>query len=336
MKVHKTSTCVVLFLLCSISVYGQISPTYTQYLNNQFLLNPALSGIERYIDIKLAHRNQWTGIEGNPKTTSLTAHMPIGRAYVAENALSFPTEGTNPFARAYAQHYIASDSHSGMGLQIQHDQAALLRRTDALLAYAYHLKIHYRYNLAFGVQGGIAQTGLNHQRARPEQENDPAIGQITNKLSPNLGAGIWLYGPRLFAGFSALQLVGNPMNFSSNTAIGKPKPNLFFTAGYKLFLLDGMALIPSFMLKSIGNIPLTGDVNMKLAFNDRLWCGVGYRNKESVSALAGINISSLLNISYSYDSNVGAVRTLSSGSHEIALGVMLDNVAKAFNPQRYF
>lgn len=332
----KKSLLAILSALSFTLSFGQIAPTYTQYLHNQFLLNPALSGIERYIDIKLAHRNQWTGIEGNPKTSSLTAHTPLGRAYVAENALSFPEEGTNPFIRAYANNYAASDAHSGIGLQIQHDEAALLKRTDALLAYAYHLRLNYRFNLSFGLQAGIAQTGLNHAQARPEVENDPAIGQITNKTSPNLGMGLWLYGPRLFAGFSALQLVGNPMDFSPGGTSDRPKPNLFFTAGYKLFLTDDMALVPSFMLKSIGNLPLTGDINMKLAFNDRLWCGVGYRNKESISALAGLNISSMVNISYSYDASMGAVRTLSQGSHEISLGLMLDNVAKAFSPQRYF
>lgn len=315
---------------------GQIAPHYTQYLQNQFLLNPAWAGIERYMDIKLAHRSQWAGVEGNPRTSSLTVHRPIGAAYIAENALSFPEEGTNPFVRAYANTYTASHPHSGIGLQLQHDQAGLVKRTDALLAYAYHLRISYSYNLSFGVQAGIAQTGLNRQQARPETENDPAIGQVTNKTSPNLGAGVWLYGSRLFAGFSALQLVGNPMHLSPGPARQRPAPNLFLTFGYKLPLAEDMALVPSFMLKSVGDLPITGDLNAKLTFRDRLWIGAGYRNGESFSAMLGLNVSSLVNFSYSYDINQGQVRSLAGGSHEIMLGLMLDNVAKTFNPQRYF
>jgi hypothetical protein len=49
-------------LLCVIvlSTYAQQKPQYTQYIFNNFLLNPAVAGIENYTDVKLGYRSQWT------------------------------------------------------------------------------------------------------------------------------------------------------------------------------------------------------------------------------------------------------------------------------------
>jgi hypothetical protein len=44
-------------------------------IHNMFLiiicLNPAVTGIENYTDVKLGHRSQWTGLEGAPVTATL-------------------------------------------------------------------------------------------------------------------------------------------------------------------------------------------------------------------------------------------------------------------------
>ena len=49
---------------------AQQRPHYTQYILNQYILNPALSGIENYTDVKVSHRVQWQGLS------------EIGRAHV--------------------------------------------------------------------------------------------------------------------------------------------------------------------------------------------------------------------------------------------------------------
>ena len=69
-----------IFLLCISGIYasGQAKPAYTQYVLNNYILNPALSGIENYTDIKLSLRNQWTGINGAPVTSYVSVHAPVG------------------------------------------------------------------------------------------------------------------------------------------------------------------------------------------------------------------------------------------------------------------
>lgn len=108
------------------------------------------------------------------------------------------------------------------------------------------------------------------------------------------------------------------------------------TAGYKLHLGEDMAVVPSVLYKLLVGLPIIGDYNVKLAFRDRLWIGAGYRNNESFSAMVGFNVSSLLNLSYSYDFNTGPIRRLANGSHEIVLGLLLNNRFRVYCPQILF
>jgi hypothetical protein len=51
---------------------AQQKPHYTQYVLNQYIINPAISGIENYTDVKISARDQWVGLAGAPKTSYLT------------------------------------------------------------------------------------------------------------------------------------------------------------------------------------------------------------------------------------------------------------------------
>ena len=58
-------------------VHAQQKPQYTQYILNNYIINPALTGIENYTDVKLSHRHQWVGFQDAPVTTYFTIHKPI-------------------------------------------------------------------------------------------------------------------------------------------------------------------------------------------------------------------------------------------------------------------
>ncbi len=64
-------------LFVCVQVFGQQRPHYTQYILNNYILNPALSGIENYTDVKISSRDQWVGLNGAPKTTYFSIQAPI-------------------------------------------------------------------------------------------------------------------------------------------------------------------------------------------------------------------------------------------------------------------
>jgi type IX secretion system PorP/SprF family membrane protein len=317
---------------------GQQRPQYTQYIFNNYLLNPALSGIENYTDVKMGSRIQWTGLTDGPVTSFFSAHMPLGKQYLYGNSNSFAEKGSNPKERSYLQHYMAAEPHHGIGVSAVLDKTGPLRNLDVKASYAYHLGLTEKMNLSVGLAAGISKLSLDVSKLTLETSTDPAIARDFNsKIQPDLGVGIWVYGPAYFAGVSVQQLLGRPLSFadSSLTAVkGKQVPHVFLTAGYKFFISEEISVIHSVMLKYVSPVPLSTDIHMKIAFKDKFWLGGSYRSHDAVSAMIGFNISSLLVLSYAYDFTTSELRSVSNGSHEVVLGILLNNRYKVSCPQR--
>src|SRR3954471_12637357 len=96
-------------MVACIQAQAQQKPHYTQYILNQYILNPALTGIENYTDIKVSHRQQWAGIDGAPVTTYLTAHTPLGKKDYKTTPTSFSMPGENPRGQRYWEEYSAAE-----------------------------------------------------------------------------------------------------------------------------------------------------------------------------------------------------------------------------------
>lgn len=325
--------------LFSFCCFAQQRPQYTQYIFNNYLLNPAISGIENYADVKVGYRKQWAGIDNAPQTSFITAHWNLGADYLWKNALSLPDKGDDPMSRNYMQNYTASPAHHGMGVTAVYDEVGPLSRLDANLTYAYHLRLNNTFNLSVGVAAGVSRVGLDVNALTFEDQSrvDPSISNgIVSQLKPDLGFGVWLYSGRLFAGASVQQILQQKLSFTSdrNYNTGKEVPHFFVTAGYRLYVDDVISLTPSVMFKQVSPAPASIDANLKMSFKDRLWVGGSYRKDDSFSAMAGINISKLLNLTYAYDFTTSGLNQVSNGSHEIVLGIQLNNVYEVFSTTR--
>ena len=53
---------------------AQQLPQLSQFMLNDFAVNPAIAGMNDYYQIKTSVRNQWVGIEDAPKTTLLSIY----------------------------------------------------------------------------------------------------------------------------------------------------------------------------------------------------------------------------------------------------------------------
>lgn len=327
----------ILALLFHFNVFAQQRPQYTQYIFNNYLLNPALSGIENYTDFKAGYRKQWTGIKDAPQTTFAAAHWSLGKDYLWKNPLSLPEKDDNAMSDSYLQNYTASPAHHGVGAMVILDKAGPLSRLDASLTYAYHMKLGGTLNLAVGVAAGITRFNLNRGALILEEENDEALkNTVTAQSKPDLSIGLWLYGAQFFAGASVQQILPQKLEFTANNDynLGKEVPHAFVTAGYKLFIDDEISFIPSVMLKYVRPLPLSVDVNIKVDFKDRFWVGASYRYQDSYAMLAGFNFSKLANLTYAYDLTTSNIKQFSKGSHEIVLGIQLNSVYEAMKSKR--
>jgi len=319
-------------------VLAQQRPHYTQYIFNNFLLNPALSGMENYTDVKMGYRKQWTGIDDAPQTSFVSANWSLGNEYFWRNALSLPERGDDPMSRNYMQNYTASPAHHGVGVVAVMDEVGPLSRIDASLTYAYHLQLGQRLNLSVGVAAGISRIGLDVNALDFGPIDDPAIrNTVVSQIKPDLGMGVWIYGSSFFAGASVQQILPQKLVFTgvpTEFSTGREIPHFFVTTGYRFFIAEDIAVTPSVMLKHVNPAPLSIDGNIKISFTDRFWLGGSYRKNDSFSGMAGVNINKLVNLTYAYDFVTSQLNTVSNGSHEIVLGLQLNNVYEVLSTTR--
>jgi type IX secretion system PorP/SprF family membrane protein len=320
------------------AVLAQQKPHYTQYVMNQYIINPAITGIENYTDIKVSHRHQWAGIQDAPVTTYFTIHTAIGKEDFRTTPTSFRPQGENPRGEAYWENYTAAAPHHGVGLQVINDRTGPINQFSAYITYAYHLGISPRTSLAAGFGAGINNISLNAGKLDFDVPVDPAVyssGTI-NRLKPDFNAGLYLYSADFFVGLSAQQIIPQKVRFTGEEVglvSGKLVPHLFATAGYRFLLDDDFNFIPSVLVKYIDPLPVQLDINGKLQYRDLLWIGAGYRLQDGFSGMAGLNISSTVNIGYSYDYTTSGLNNFSKGTHEILIGFMLGNSFQDWCPR---
>ncbi len=339
-----------LFFLASHSAQAQQQPYYTQYILNNFILNPALAGTENYWDFKTSYRSQWEGINGAPTTAYLTIHGPLGKSdgYDKETPTTVHSSDDRQLGgKEFWMEYTAPPAHQGIGLTILDDKTGPLSRVAAYASYAYHLPVGVKTSLSVGVSLGAQElmvdaSQLNFGLANPV---DPTVfgSKYLNQIKPDINAGLWLSSKNFFIGVAAQQIVPIPIDYNdekisadSITLLkGKLLPHLFLTAGYKLFINDDLSLLPSVMVTYVQPVPIGVDINAKIQYQDLFWLGFSYRYKEGFAALLGLNISSTFNLGYSYDYTTTALNTVSHGTHEIVLGFLLRKNGDA-SPRKAF
>ena len=323
---------------------AQQLPYFTQYVLNNFLLNPAVAGIDNYTDIKASHRVQWLGLQDAPVTTYLTISAPTERKLYdvdRETPTSVYPRGRNPMLGGDS--YQPPDAHSGIGFTVMNDATGPLNHFSADAAYAYHTKLTDATNLSLGVSAGITQLSLDASKLNFASGYDPAIGNVTdgilNKLNPDLNAGLWLYSKDYFVGISAMQILPDKLYFSNSSSqgqlvqTGKLLPHIFAQAGYKMYVDEDLTFLPSIMVRYINPLPTSFDINAKLEYQNMMWVGASYRYQNGFAAMLGININYCVNIGYSYDYTTTALNTVSNGSHEILVGFLIGNRYNDYYPR---
>ena len=192
----------IVVLLGTIAfVNGQAKSSYTQYILNNYVLNPALAGIENYTDIKVSSRNQWTGIAGAPVTTYFSYQAPIGKSDYRTNATSYAVPGQNPRGKEYWRDYTAPDPHHGIGFVAMSDKAGYIQRWSLSASYAYHKPLGLKTTLSAGFNAGVSGINLDRTKATFADDGitDMALGlsiSDTRKIKPEVGAGLWVYSAR--------------------------------------------------------------------------------------------------------------------------------------------
>ncbi|UAY52644.1 PorP/SprF family type IX secretion system membrane protein [Ferruginibacter albus] len=324
--------CLAIVLILPVSSFAQQRPYYTQYILNNFIINPAVAGIDNYTDVKLSCRNQWVGLEGAPVTAYLTIQAPLQKSVYdeREDATSYGIDGENPLGKPYWFNYKAAPSHQGIGLTIISDETGPLTHFDAFASFSHHQPISAKTTLAMGLSAGLHQVSLDADKLNLYTSSDPAVnanGQLT-QMKPDFAAGLLLYNKNYFIGLSVQQILSSQLSFSDNiiqSSSGKLVPHYFLDLGYRFYITNDVSFLPSAMVRYVSPLPFSIDLNGKIQYKQLLWLGATYRSEEGFAAMAGISIGNAVSIGYSYDKTMSDLNLVSNGTHEIVIGFLLGN-----------
>ncbi len=325
------SVLLIIMLFVFKGTEAQFRPHYTQYILNNYIVNPALTGIDNYIDVKMSMRNQWLGIDGAPKTFYATVHGSLGKDDFRQNATSFDMIGQNTRGNEFLPQYTTAAPHHGIGFTALNYKTGYINRITSYATYAYHIGLNENTSLSAGFGLGFSSFNIDRSKITLANSSDPFVDETIatmKKIKPELNAGLWLYSSKYFIGISAQQIIPSKLSLVDNAENKSTLvPHLFATAGYRVPISFDVSFIPSVMVRYISNLPIGVDFNLKAQFQDAFWIGANYRNQDGFAAMLGMNFAKKVQISYAYDLNKGQylLSTMNRGTHEIVLGFLLNN-----------
>jgi type IX secretion system PorP/SprF family membrane protein len=267
---------------------GQQHPLFSQYMFNGLLINPAYAGSQEALSVTALARKQWAKLEGSPSTQTFSAHGPLKKEKIS------------------------------IGLILMNDYIGVSHSYSFNGIYSYRISFKNGGKLSAGLQLGASRTHSDLSSLPTRDPNDPAFsGDIVTPFMVELGAGLYYYTQKFYAGFSSANLVGNKISelYPSN-AISQ-KRHYMLTAGYVITISPSLKVKPSTLVKLIEGSPFQLDLNTNVLIKDVLWVGCSYRTFSSLSFIAQVQASNQLAIGYSYDN--GFSDSILKGAHEIAL-----------------
>lgn len=291
------------------SIKAQQDAMYTQYMFNTLAINPAYAGSRNVVSATTLYRNQWTGVQGAPKTGTLSVDAPLW------------------------------DKRIGLGVQFITDKLGVEQTNGAAISGAYRIRMETG-TLSFGIQGNIQQYRRNLTSVPLESlpSYDPAFANDVDKILFNFGTGVYYNSDRFYLGLSAQDLLPNKLNDnSSGTPLnGKQEVHLFLASGYVFPMSDGLDLKPSFLIKGVKGAPIEADLNATLWIKQTLGFGLQYRTSADVAAMIEIQASPNIRLGYSYDRSITDLQKFNSGSHEIMLRYEFGFARGKFLSPRFF
>jgi len=301
---------ILLMLLFNIwNASAQQDPMFTQYMHNPVSINPAYAGSRGTLNVVAMNRQQWVGLDGAPKTLTLSVNSP----FLGYNV--------------------------GIGLSLIYDQIGPTKQTGIYADYSYHLKVTDRTKLAFGLKGGVNVFDVN-LAGLPGAENDEYVllNGVRKMYLPNFGVGSYLYSDRYYIGFSIPKLLQNSLTDNENNLeqASKEDRHIFITGGGVIDLAENIKFMPSTTIRMVSGSPLSAEFTAALIFMDKLWVGGMYRIGDSFGVMAKYDITNQLSVGYSYDMTNSELRPYQQGTHELYISYDVAFKNKRILSPRYF
>lgn len=292
--IKKTKLGVILLILFIYNTtWAQRESQFTQYMYNTTSINPAYAGSRGVMSIFGTHRNQWVGLDGAPITNVVSINAPI------------------------------EYSNIGLGASIINDKIGPMTENSISADFSYTINTSDEYKLSFGLKATANLLNVDFTKLSVYDPSDPRFqGNIDNKFSPNIGAGVYWHSDVSYVGLSVPKMLETSYYDKSadNTAssfVVKERMSYYLMAGYVFDLDYNLKFKPSMLTKIVRGTPLQMDLSANFIFDEVFTAGIAYRWSAAISGMVAFQVSDNMSIGYSYDAETTKLANYNSGSHEI-------------------
>ena len=298
-------SCLLFVFVYTGNVFSQIEPNFSLYRFNALAINPAQAGAQNYLDVSALNRWQWVGIDGAPKTFSMSCNTPFKERY-------------------------------GAGLVFINDANGPVSNTKIGINGAVNFSITQKLRISFGLLGSMENMTVDLSRLTTINKNDAQFAQnMTTGNKFNGGWGFLLYSKKGYFGFSQPNIVKNDFMNKNNTNVHRVN-HYFMYAGYNYDFNDNLQFRPSTLLRLANDAPFSMDINAVVSYKRTFDVGFTYHHRDALGLILGYTITRNFYVGYAYDIPFSAIVNGTKQTHELALRYKFLNAYKSVSNPRYF
>ena len=318
-----------LWLISSIHPVFAQEVAYTQYYLNPAGVNPGFTGMEDYLDLKLAFRQGWNDFGVRNDNLFVSAYGPLGtsrRLSIKRNSLrisSIPAAEQEKSARRLRRRH-------GVGAMMTGRNVGPYSSSNVSVNYAYHLPISKELTVSLGTKIGYGTQRIDFNGYTVRDELNDLIYQQLKGSSPGsqnsfaLDFGSVIYSSRFYVGFSSSNLIMKYAGGNNLLSVSNRRQYVLLGA-YNFKLNENLVLSPGLRLSETYGYDLNWAVNSRIRYKQFIYIGAAYDNVSKISLLFGLAANKNFSINYSYDHYISNMGSLNVSVHELIVGIALFN-----------
>lgn len=295
----------IISIAASTSGFAQYDPLYNQYNFDQLVINPAYAGIHDLMTMSVLFRQQWTNIDGAPRTYTYTGHTSVAQ------------------------------NKAGVGLNIISEAYGVNDNIEVFGSFAY--KINFgRSILSAGLQGGYTSYTFNYGDLELEALDDPVFNPLTETVSqPNFGMGLWYMTDTYYAGLSIPRILKVEVDQDGSEPSERYQRHYYLSAGGIITLNNALKLKPYTLIRIIDNDDPIIELGGNLLINELIWAGLLYRNG-AFAVMGQLELNNQLRLGLAVEIPTTELSKDTYGTYELMLTFDLEAFSTQVLKRRYF
>jgi type IX secretion system PorP/SprF family membrane protein len=289
----KQIICLIAIVPClvfTLQSIAQLNPFSTGYFQNQYLLNPAMSGVKAKQGALAATYSRQGNIPNSPVSMALTGNYGFSEDVSA-------------------------------GINVFYDVAGIQNTVKIMGTYNYSIQLDDQDNrLYFGLSAGGLQQRLNNKDVYGDP-NDPVIYNYNDQsMKFESDFGMAYVGKKLTVQAAFPNMVSYFSNYERNVA---NRATFFSAVSYRLAADeedDGITIEPKIVFRGVAgndNI-IDAGANVTILKDMVNFFGM-YHSSKSLTVGAGIRIMDMAQVTLVYNTQSSDLKSYSSGAFEVGL-----------------